>query len=370
MSGYTKFITVCLAGSVGLNIYLLWPDKEPELIRAVTTGHSPAQTDYEEGQAGPLPDLEPALSHVPDNSADVSQARQWLQNGEFTRVQSFLITALRAAPDSSELLLLEADYILATQPLSSAVLHFYSLLELSVFTRSQKESIAKRIQDLVGNTIKTLYNAGDWDVLAQFLEPLFQLNSADEPLTLKLAEAYAKQQKFTLMEDVLANLPFDNSGANSLRERYLATQNASPDVPEQEPLQSDQTTMTRLALTRYGDQYIANTKILNRPAALLLDTGASRTAISHEFYLNLKRFNTVEVIGLFDVQTAGGRIRSPLVRIDKMTLGPYQIRSIGMFVMPEEAIRQADGLLGMNVLKQFHFQLDQTSAELVLSPRY
>ena len=52
-----------------------------------------------------------------------------------------------------------------------------------------------------------------------------------------------------------------------------------------------------------------------------------------------------------------------------MTLGPYRLTDIGVFVMPEAAMQQADGLLGMNVLKQFHFQLDQTTAELLLVPR-
>ena len=52
-----------------------------------------------------------------------------------------------------------------------------------------------------------------------------------------------------------------------------------------------------------------------------------------------------------------------------MTLGPYKLSNIGVFVMPEAAMQQADGLLGMNVLKQFHFQLDQSNAELLLTPR-
>ena len=307
---------------------------------------------------------------MPDEPAtNIDTVRQWLDQGDFARVERFLIDALRANPDSAQLLLLEADFILATEPLSVGVSHLIALQELSLFNREQRKELANRSAELIENTISALYNAGDWDMLAQFLEPLFQLNSSDQTLTLKLAEAYARQQKFTLMEDVLANLSATNAGARSLRQRFLPTPSSGSQESSEGPTTTQQEPVTRLALTRYGDQYIAETQILNRPAALLLDTGASSTAISFELYKALRRFNQIKVIGLFDVRTAGGPIRSPLVQIDNMTLGPYRLSNIGVFVMPEAAMQQADGLLGMNVLKQFHFQLDQSNAELLLTPR-
>ncbi|MEC9260875.1 MAG: retropepsin-like aspartic protease [Pseudomonadota bacterium] len=310
------------------------------------------------------------ISDMPDAPApNIDTVRQWLEQGDFARVERFLIDALRANPESAQLLLMEADFILATEPLSVAVSHLIALQELSLINREQREALASRSAELIESTISALYNAGDWDMLAQFLEPLFQLNSNDQTLTLKLAEAYARQQKFTLMEDVLANLSASNAGARSLRQRFLPDPSATSQEGNEGPISTQQETVTRLALTRYGDQYIAETQILNRPAALLLDTGASSTAISFELYRALRRFNQIQVIGLFDVRTAGGPIRSPLVRIDNMTLGPYKLTNIGVFVMPEDAMQQADGLLGMNVLKQFHFQLDQTTAELLLVPR-
>ena len=307
---------------------------------------------------------------MPDVPAtDIDTVQQWLDQGDFARVERFLIDALRANPESAQLLLLEADYILATEPLSVGVSHLFALQELSLFNLKQREELANRSAGLIENTISALYNAGDWDMLAQFLEPLFQLNSSDQSLTLKLAEAYARQQKFTLMEDVLANLSATNAGARSLRQRFLPTPSSGSQESSEGPTTTQQEPVTRLALTRYGDQYIAETQILNRPAALLLDTGASSTAISFELYRALRRFHQIKVIGLFDVRTAGGPIRSPLVQIDNMTLGPYKLSNIGVFVMPEAAMQQADGLLGMNVLKQFHFQLDQSNAELLLTPR-
>jgi len=375
MSRFAQIVSVCLLVSVSLNIYLLWPEPAPAAAETstdkpgnrITTDNATKPQVSTAQQSASTYQAESDLSAAP--KADIDTVRQWLEQGDFSRVERFLIAALRANPESAQLLLLEADYILATEPLSVAVSHLFALQELSLFNRAQREDLANRSAELIENTISALYNAGDWDMLAQFLEPLFQLNSTDETVTLKLAEAYARQQKFTLMEDVLANLSTNNAGARSLRQRFVPGQAPSLERNEEKPADAQQTPITRLALTRYGDQYIANTQILNRPAALLLDTGASSTAISFELYKTLRRFNQIPVIGLFDVRTAGGPIRSPLVRIDNITLGPYKLSNIGVFVMPEAAMQQADGLLGMNVLKQFHFQLDQTTAELLLTPR-
>ena len=378
MTRFALVVSVCLLISVSLNVYLLWGEPAPTAAEDVPkkTGNRvtsdkatkpPVSTPQ---QSASTYQAESGSSDKPDVPAtDIDIVQQWLDQGDFARVERFLIDALRANPESAQLLLLEADYILATEPLSVGVSHLFALQELSLFNLKQREELANRSAELIENTISALYNAGDWDMLAQFLEPLFQLNSSDQSLTLKLAEAYARQQKFTLMEDVLANLSATNAGARSLRQRFLPTPSSGSQESSEGPTTTQQEPVTRLALTRYGDQYIAETQILNRPAALLLDTGASSTAISFELYRALRRFNQIKVIGLFDVRTAGGPIRSPLVQIDNMTLGPYELSNIGVFVMPEAAMQQADGLLGMNVLKQFHFQLDQTNAELLLTPR-
>ena len=378
MTRFALVVSVCLLISVSLNVYLLWGEPAPTAAEDVPkkTGNRvtsdkatkpPVSTSQ---QSASTYQAESGSSDKPDVPAtDIDIVQQWLDQGDFARVERFLIDALRANPESAQLLLLEADYILATEPLSVGVSHLFALQELSLFNLKQREELANRSAGLIENTISALYNAGDWDMLAQFLEPLFQLNSSDQSLTLKLAEAYARQQKFTLMEDVLANLSATNAGARSLRQRFLPTPSSGSQESSEGPTTTQQEPVTRLALTRYGDQYIAETQILNRSAALLLDTGASSTAISFELYRALRRFNQIKVIGLFDVRTAGGPIRSPLVQIDNMTLGPYELSNIGVFVMPEAAMQQADGLLGMNVLKQFHFQLDQTNAELLLTPR-
>ncbi|NVK58121.1 MAG: clan AA aspartic protease [Alteromonadaceae bacterium] len=373
---HTRMIALCLCVSIALNVYLLWPglhnaqqplqQHQPSVVTSPGADRIVEVPVTSQQPAAPLA----AKGTLQSGRTTVSEARQWFDSGEYARVEQYIIEALRESPHSADLLLLEADLMLATKPLATAVLHFYTLLELAVFSPQQHADLTKRTETLVSNAVNALYNARDWDLLARFIEPLYQLNSRDEYLTLKLAEAYARQQKFTLMEDTLASLEPDNPGARSIRQRYgYINDSINNNQQEDGTTISPDTAYTRIALTRYGDQFIVDANVLKHPAALLIDTGASSTAISFELYRVLQRNNSIQVMGLFDVRTAGGLIRSPLVRIQSMWLGPFELVDIGVLVLPRNTMLNTDGLLGMNVLKQFNFKLEQGSSELLLTPR-
>ena len=272
MSRFALVVSVCLLISVGLNVYLLWPEPAPTSAEGVPkkTGNRvtsdkatkpPVSTPQ---QSASTYQADSGTSDKPDVPAtDIDTVQQWLDQGDFARVERFLIDALRANPDSAQLLLLEADYILATEPLSVGVSHLFALQELSLFNREQREELANRSAELIKNTISALYNAGDWDMLAQFLEPLFQLNSSDQTLTLKLAEAYARQQKFTLMEDVLANLSANNAGARSLRQRFCP-----PHHPVRKRAVKDQQPLNRSRLQDWHLPAMATSTLLKHRSSI------------------------------------------------------------------------------------------------------
>lgn len=374
----SRVLIVLLTLSLALNAWLLWP--KPTEHAAEQTAESASSTskliEHTQPSASQRndsyqiqPQTEAYSGHT--DSVSLSQVKQWLIQGRYTDVEQYLINELREQPDSSELLLLEADWVLATQPLSSALLHFFALQDSPALSFKQKKALLTRTESLLNNAIEALQNASDWDLLAQLLEPIFQLKSTDEALALILAEAYARQQKYTLMEDALASLPAGHVQATLLRERFAEAE------PETEQSQFDEPPFTttgnsrasRIALVRSGEHYIVNTQLQGVATDLLLDTGASSTAISKAHFRDILRFNSLKRVGLFDVQTAGGTIRAPMFRIDTMQIGNFELKDIGVLVLPGETLGDADGLLGMNVLKQFHFQLDQTTAELVLTPR-
>jgi clan AA aspartic protease (TIGR02281 family) len=92
---------------------------------------------------------------------------------------------------------------------------------------------------------------------------------------------------------------------------------------------------------------------------LLLDTGATRTAIyteiADQLSINLSKGKKAKA------QVAGGAvIEAHVVRINSLTVGPHTIRSWDIFVVPHQgsAARRNDGLLGMDVLRGLKYKVD------------
>jgi len=91
---------------------------------------------------------------------------------------------------------------------------------------------------------------------------------------------------------------------------------------------------------------------------LLLDTGASATVINTEIAdrlgVNLNSARKVKV------QVVGGRvIDAHLVTLNSLTVGPHTKNNALITVLPHEGAREKhDGLLGMDILRNFKYRVD------------
>ena len=92
--------------------------------------------------------------------------------------------------------------------------------------------------------------------------------------------------------------------------------------------------------------------------SLLMDTGATRTAIHTEtadqLYINL--YNTQKaqagVVG-------GGIIDVNIVALDSLQIGPHVIQNCNIAFIPHEGRAvNFDGLLGMDILSRFGYKID------------
>lgn len=99
----------------------------------------------------------------------------------------------------------------------------------------------------------------------------------------------------------------------------------------------------------------------------MIDTGASTTVISQEAFDALPRRVKREFIGNFTVNTANGPVDAPVYRFNTLRIGEYQVEDIAIVVLSLQNLG-ADGLLGMNFLNQFRFNIDQVNSQLILSP--
>jgi len=285
-----------------------------------------------------------------------------------------LTNLLKYDPLNESLLLLEGELIELTKPLSTAIVHYYDLAELPLSTETLSFIDAK-IATLYQQAQTQLSQDEQWELVARLNEPLYQRIPDARHYTLNLAEAYAYQQKLTLMEDVLAALPSNDRDANIIRNkayemRDITNADATPNKSEIEPTGAEAARyQTRVALERIGDQYRLDVKALNQKATMILDTGASTTAISSRLFARLGRMRNLTFIGNFNIRTASGTIEAPLVQIPRFYFASYEFNDVSAIVLPEDALPDADGLLGMNVLGQFDFAIMPQSSELILTER-
>ena len=319
-----------------------------------------------------LDDLRTSSSLV--NQDQLESLTTLLNNEQYAFLATELTNLLKYDPLNESLLLLEGELIELTKPLSTAIVHYYDLAELPLSTETLSFIDAK-IATLYQQAQTQLSQDEQWELVARLNEPLYQRIPDARHYTLNLAEAYAYQQKLTLMEDVLAALPSNDRDANIIRNkaykmRDIANADATPNESEIEPTGAEAARyQTRVALERIGDQYRLDVKALNQKATMILDTGASTTAISSRLFARLGRMRNLTFIGNFNIRTASGTIEAPLVQIPRFYFAGYEFNDVSAIVLPEDALPDADGLLGMNVLGQFDFAIMPQSSELILTER-
>jgi clan AA aspartic protease (TIGR02281 family) len=294
------------------------------------------------------------------------QANTWLQQEKYARLSRFLQDYLKSHPQDIDFLLLEADLVAQTSLLSEAIIHYYSLLKLPMMGE-QYQHIQDTITSLSTNTISQLEKAYSWDILAIFVEPLLQIDPNNKLFIVALAQAYAEQQQANLMENTLASLPFDDPDALAIRDiiQIVETvQNTNkPDNNEDPSLTS---TERAIPLNQYGDQYVVGAQLGGNNVDLLIDTGATITAIDRDHYRQLNKRFKINYLGRFKVNTANGSLMAPMYQFRELQIGHRKVENIAVVILPMGGLANADGLLGMNFLREFDFRIDQRKALLYL----
>lgn len=287
---------------------------------------------------------------------------------EFEKLEYETRNYLRLYPQDIEAMLLEAKSYYHNKPLNIALVHYHQLLSKPL-SPQQQQDIEKLIAVNTTRVIQQFSGDGAWNLLAEFLEPLVQIAPLNRNYLMALARAYGMQSQLTLMEAVLANFPSNDVRSSRLRENILARLNNSS---TEEPLSElPQSTTDMLIGDRRADvllkqeqgHFVTDAKLHNTSVNLLVDTGASTTAISDV------KFDTIdseqlEFIGLFNVNTAGGSIEAPIYKVKRMTIGQRTLSNTSVLILPSENLGRHDGLLGMNVLSQFDLIYDAASRTL------
>ena len=112
-----------------------------------------------------------------------------------------------------------------------------------------------------------------------------------------------------------------------------------------------------VALATEGNHYIVATRVGSERLALLIDTGAAMTMIDADRLSALGYDLAAAPRARF--ATASGTMDAPVVTLSSLTIGGVQVGPIAVGALPVSLPGDAEGLLGMDVLRQREFRLDQ-----------
>lgn len=227
------------------------------------------------------------------------------------------------------------------------------LLEADIAAASsvEQEAVVYRLREAVNGRVGELQQLGLLDEIDRLYESLTLSMPEQAEYYILLAEHRIEMNNRELALPVLAQI--ENHHQLGGRARELIRQINAPLEPQ--PL-------ANIPLIRVGDQFLVDAEIDNETTTrLLLDTGASMTILDPDLLLRLGYTLDGPRTGF---NTAGGRVRAPVVEISSLALAGVSLYP--MMVGALELEGRVGGLLGMDFLRRFEFQIDQDQGLLVI----
>ena len=265
--------------------------------------------------------------------------------------------------DTQVLLLLAEHQRLQHQPEEAA-----STLQLAAtyaYQTEHEDAVNAAVLRLVQVTDDALSRQESWVELLGFYEYLETIDLGTREFLLREAILYRVLGETQRSQKLLLTLQQRDNKSNTV---WTATLNQelsriSPQLEKPDRLGH------AVAVTKRGDHFLVEVT-LNRMSTvkLLIDTGASLTTLSHSSFADLPQAN-FNYLGSRMFNTAGGLTRGDIYRASSIELGEMQLNDIDIAVIDYPSASNVDGLLGMNVLRNYRFEIDQDDKLLHLQPR-
>ena len=214
---------------------------------------------------------------------------------------------------------------------------------------AQRDPVKAALRQLVTATDDDLSQQQRWIELVGFYELLDSIALSEPHYVLRQATLYRMLGEPGRARSLLLGLQASDDRLDpqwtQAVEVQLAAASPEPESPVA-PLHS-------VPVVQHGDHYLVTAAVNGREqVCLMIDTGASVTSLSRESF---------ETLGLanFDYQgsrlfnTANGLAQGEVYRAASLSLGRARMNDIDVAVLDFDAPPGADGLLGMNVLRNF-----------------
>ena len=349
-------------------------------------------------------EVEPSIDHVSDNTTISRRFRQLLEQQDFDQAVAFYEKMQSEGNDYQALLrpvlvaysedcrkrcsqgvfVRLADAWLASyyddipimlqlaehqreQGFHAEAANVLNLAMTYAYTPKQREQVVRALRQLVKSTDAYLSERQRWIELLGFYEYLNAISLSETAFGLRQAMIYQLLDEPETARKLLLALQAGDDGLNLQLTRALNDQLGEIGLAADSG--AGVVATDAVPLSRRGDHYMIQATLNNRQQVLLMiDTGASVTSLSRSSFLRLGSDHFFH-LGSRMFNTANGLAQGEVYRADTIALGGNRIDDIDVAILDYEPANGADGLLGMNVLRNYRFEIDQEKELLYLRPR-
>jgi len=341
-----------------------WADQTPTHLPNMTTQHETLAQSCTTVQSDSLKeDIDISLLLQLDQSRnilpnDLSKISHWssLQVFEDDLDEANLSTSTRHHLLAKAQIFFRTDFVAALEELFSAM--------QSAPNEERIEILQGEINALI-EYVKIQYFSENQVVPIDVFTQLMNLANEKQPNSLPVLIALVRHHllvgEYDLAENYIERVPpdIDNLATIDLLNQRLRNN-----------MEANLSSSSGIPLKKLDNHFIVEVQF-NDDATLnlMIDTGASRTVMSPQTMLALRRISNsvtdLDITGF--ANTANGIARTKLYQTESIRVGDYQLNNPLILVSKLPDNSQFDGLLGMDFLTQFEFRIDHQNKRLYLS---
>jgi clan AA aspartic protease (TIGR02281 family) len=229
---------------------------------------------------------------------------------------------------------------------------------------AQLEKVTALFQALVAKTDTAFSQQQQWVELLGFYQLLESIDLSQPGYRLQQAEAYLELGDVASARDLLTPLMADVQWSGKASDLLVMAEALTGEASGQS------TANDSIPLLRRGNHYLIKAGLNNAPeVTLMIDTGASITSLSQSSFERLSQYSTFHYLGTRLFNTANGITQGAIYQADQLSLGRHVLRDVKLAVLDFQQDQAIDGLLGMNVLQHFRFEIDQDQQVIHLQER-
>lgn len=245
------------------------------------------------------------------------------------------------------------------------VINVFLLAKTYAYSDYDKEKVASELDDFVSDVDNSYTGQEDWVSLINFYAHIDTSGLMTSSYQYRQAVAHLRSGDEAFAIEQFRQLQNDSVVAESATKALesLLNETEAPAIIYDSLWEAADS----IALQKVGNQYAVKLDNSQRDGVtLLIDTGASMTAMSADSFNQLNYNGDAVEQDRRVFRTASGVVQGTVFSIPELFLGSHRLENTQIAVIDFGSERGFSGLLGMNVLGQFRFQIDQENSQLLL----